>query len=91
MIFMFVSFAQLFDDTNTAKSMVYVSPSVDLHGLRNPSMRVYELDDTTFELLDYSQYYFNLADASKLSPPSTHSSLKVFALIGSQCQLTVQG
>jgi len=40
--------------------MVFVAPSIDSHGLVNPSMRIYHLDATTYELVDYEQYYFNI-------------------------------
>lgn len=56
------------DDGTTIQSMMYVSPSVDLHGTRNPSVRVYELNDTTWEVLDYTQYYFDLSAYSGATP-----------------------
>ena len=41
-------------------SIQFLSSSIDSHGIVNPSARVYELDADTYELLDYTQYYFNL-------------------------------
>ena len=65
---------QIFDKDNAVKSMMYVCPSVDTHGSHNPSIRVYELDDTTFEVVDYIQYYFDLSQYTGSvplqSPPS---------------------
>jgi sphingomyelin phosphodiesterase len=54
---------------NKVESMVYVSPSIDMNHFRNPSIRVYHLNSTTFELLDYDHYYFDLASATGTTPP----------------------
>jgi len=62
-------FRLLKDSSNEAQSMLYVSPSIDAHNWRNPSMRIYYLDETSFELLDYEQYYFNLSAVSGATPP----------------------
>lgn len=52
---------QIFNNPNDAPiSMVYVSPSLDTHGLKNPSLRMYYLNSNTWELDDYEQYYFDL-------------------------------
>jgi len=56
---------QLKDSINIVQSMVYVSPSIDTNGWKNPSMRLYYLDSTTHELIDYEQYYFDLEEANK--------------------------
>jgi hypothetical protein len=44
---------------------------MDAHGYKNPSVRVYELDDVTYELLDYTQYYFDISaiDYNDNNPP----------------------
>ena len=55
---------QLKTADNKVESMVYVSPSIDMNHFRNPSIRVYHLNSTTFELLDYDHYYFDLASAT---------------------------
>ena len=41
---------------------MFVSPSVTAKTDRNPSMRLYYLDQDTFEVLDYEQYGFILGD-----------------------------
>jgi len=61
-------FKLLKDSNNTAQSMVYVSPSIDAHGWKNPSMRVYYMDDT-YELLDYEQYFFNITQYGNSAQP----------------------
>jgi len=38
----------------------FTSPSIDSHDYVNPSVRVYELDSDTYQLIDYTQYYFDL-------------------------------
>jgi len=55
-------------DGTSVQSIVYVSPSVDTHGTRNPSVRIYELNDTTWEVLDYTQYYFDLSAYTGSTP-----------------------
>jgi hypothetical protein len=62
-------FRLLKDVSNNVESMVYVSPSIDMNHFRNPSIRVYHLNATTYELLDYDQFYFDLASASGTTPP----------------------
>ena len=49
-------------DGQNVSSIQFLSPSVDTHGQVNPSARVYELDRDTYELLDYTQYYFDLGN-----------------------------
>ena len=41
-----------------------ISPSVTPYGHINPSFRLYHMDETTYELLDYQQYYLDLAKAN---------------------------
>ena len=60
---------QFFDEAGTTpESLLYVSPSLDMLGTHNPSIRVFELDDASWEVLDYSQYFFDL----KLTGPSMY-------------------
>lgn len=47
-----------------AVGIVFVAPSVTPNGGVNPSFRVYNYDRTTFEILDYTQYYFNVTEAN---------------------------
>ena len=44
--------------------MTYVNPSVTTKTNKNPSMRVFYIDDTTYDVIDYEQYGFNLMDAA---------------------------
>jgi hypothetical protein len=41
---------------------VVVNPSMDAHGTKNPSVRVFFLDPETFEPIDYIHYYLDLND-----------------------------
>jgi len=70
-------FRLFFDETGTTpESLLYVSPSLDIHGTRNPSIRVFELDDASWEVLDYSQYFFDL----KLTGPSENPRPEIVKL-----------
>lgn len=54
-------------------SMVYVSPSIDSHDFRNPSVRIYYVNESTYEVIDYDQYYLdiqNLPPGSEVTPPT---------------------
>lgn len=54
---------QVFLDPSTNSipiAMGYISPSVTPYTEKNPSFRVYSYDRSTFEILDYTQYYTNL-------------------------------
>ena len=51
-----------------------VSPSSNSYTSINPSIRVYELDKTTHELLDYEQYYMDLEAADMDGKRSRHLS-----------------
>ena len=52
-----------------------VSPSSNSYTSINPSIRVYELDKTTHELLDYEQYYLDLEAADMDGKWDKHLSL----------------
>jgi len=63
---------QLFRDpeTNTIPlSVAFIAPSVEPsetgYGQTNPSYRVFEADPSSFEVLDYSQYYLDLPKAQQ--------------------------
>eukprot|EP01114_Cavostelium_apophysatum_P013258 TRINITY_DN3168_c0_g1_i1.p1 TRINITY_DN3168_c0_g1~~TRINITY_DN3168_c0_g1_i1.p1 ORF type:complete len:560 (-),score=98.35 TRINITY_DN3168_c0_g1_i1:24-1703(-) len=45
--------------------VVYVAPSVTTFSMRNPTFRFYKYDTTTYEILDYNQYYANLTAANE--------------------------
>ena len=51
-------------------SMTFINPSVTTYTNRNPSMRVFYIDETTYDVIDYEQYGFNVTAASG----STHNS-----------------
>ena len=46
-------------------SIAYVNPSIATYTSLNPTFRVYEMDPTTYDLLDYVQYSLNLTEANK--------------------------
>ena len=43
--------------------VVNVAPAITPLGGINPSIRVYELDKETYEMVDYVQYRFDLEEA----------------------------
>lgn len=54
-------------------SMVYVSPSIDSHDFRNPSMRLFYLNQSTYEVIDYDQYFLDVKiqqPGSEVTPPA---------------------
>jgi sphingomyelin phosphodiesterase len=65
---------RLFKDADgSVTSMVYVSPSVDSHDFRNPSMRLFYVNQTTYEIIDYDQYYLDvsvLPPGGDVTPPT---------------------
>jgi len=46
--------------TDEAKAVNLVAPTVTTNTNINPSLRLFELDDTTFELLDYQCHFFEI-------------------------------
>lgn len=71
-------FRLLKDENNTVHSMVYVSPSFSTGGMKNPSMRLYYLDNTTYEVIDYEQYYFNLSMYPSQAPEPIPSIVQLY-------------
>jgi len=57
-------FEVLVSDTNEALTMLYVAPSVTTFYARNPSFRVYQYNTTSFEVVDYYQFFFNMTKAN---------------------------
>jgi len=52
--------------TQDARAMAFIGPSVTPLTNVNPSLRVYEVDPETYEVMDYLQYYTQLHDADEL-------------------------
>ena len=52
--------------TEDARAMAFIGPSVTPLTNVNPSLRVYEVDPETYEVMDYLQYYTQLQDADEL-------------------------
>ena len=50
-----------------AISSVLISPSVTTFVHQNPSYRIYSMNSTTFEIIDYEQYFLNLTKANSLA------------------------
>ena len=50
-----------------AVSSVLITPSVTTFAHQNPSFRVYSMNSTTFEIIDYEQYFLNLTKANSLA------------------------
>ena len=46
---------------------VLVTPSVTTFAHQNPSFRIYSMDASTYELLDYDQYFLNITKANELA------------------------
>ena len=51
-----------FIEDDEALGVVYTAPSLVPN--YNPGLRVYEVDRTNFNLVDYKQYYFDIAQAN---------------------------
>jgi sphingomyelin phosphodiesterase len=70
---------RLIYEADVPQSVVYVSSSVSGGGTNNPSMRVYYLNSTTFQLVDYDQFYLDLAppNAAKSEKSSTTELIKL--------------
>ncbi|WFD26387.1 hypothetical protein MNAN1_001367 [Malassezia nana] len=52
--------------TQDARAMAFIGPSVTPLTNVNPSLRVYEVDPETYEVMDYLQYYTQLQDTEEL-------------------------
>jgi len=48
------------DESNSLKSVVFISTSIDSHDYFNPSVREIYIDKDTEEILDYDQFYLDL-------------------------------
>ena len=46
---------------------VLITPSVTTFSHQNPSFRVYSMDASTYELLDYDQYFLNITKANEFA------------------------
>lgn len=53
--------------TQDARAMAFIAPSVTPLSNVNPSLRVYEVDPETYEVMDYEQYYTQLYGVDKLN------------------------
>ena len=60
----FIIILQLSDDSGNALAVTYINPAVTTNTRVNPSMRVFYLDNETYEVIDFEQYGFNLFEAS---------------------------
>ena len=58
--------------------MVYVGPSVSPRGFINPAMRMYYLDENTFDLLDYDNYHLDLEKVTGVFVVSLKGTLHLF-------------
>ena len=63
MIFLYLVMLKI-QDKEGLYGVSLISPSVTPYGHINPSFRIYHMDETTYELLDYQQYYLDLAKAN---------------------------
>jgi len=50
-------------------AVAHVNPSLTTASSLNPSFRVYEMDDSSYRLLDYSQYMLDLLKSNKERVP----------------------
>lgn len=57
-------FRMFYDSKKRAKAVLYVAPSMTTAGVKNPSMRIFELDRSTYVVNDYQHYYLNLPYAN---------------------------
>uniref|UniRef100_A0ABD2W3D3 Acid sphingomyelinase-like phosphodiesterase 3b n=1 Tax=Trichogramma kaykai TaxID=54128 RepID=A0ABD2W3D3_9HYME len=61
------TFRIVYDDNNQPVSWIMISPSITPYrpgGPNNPGLRLYKFNIDSGEVLDYSQYYLNLAEAN---------------------------
>lgn len=59
--------SQVSRETKDAKVVGFIGPSITPLSNVNPSLRVYEVDPETYEVMDYHQYYTPLHDNEKLT------------------------
>jgi hypothetical protein len=59
------SFSVVKDTNENPTSVLYISPSVTTFPTRYASFRLYQVDSTTFEIVDYFQYYGNFTSANE--------------------------
>ncbi|XP_055846321.1 uncharacterized protein LOC129912198 isoform X2 [Episyrphus balteatus] len=68
------SFRIIYDDKGKPVSWMMISPSVTPRkmsvGSNNPAMRLYKFDTDSGQVLDYTQYYLDLALANTLGEPN---------------------
>ncbi|XP_023246431.1 acid sphingomyelinase-like phosphodiesterase 3b [Copidosoma floridanum] len=61
------TFRIVYSDDGEPVSWIMVSPSITPYrqgGPNNPGLRLYKFDNNTGQILDYAQYYLNLAEAN---------------------------
>ncbi|KAI6654603.1 hypothetical protein LOD99_999 [Oopsacas minuta] len=46
---------------------ILITPSITTFAHQNPSFRIYSMDPTTYEILDYEQYFLNLTKANVIA------------------------
>ena len=51
-------------DTSETVGVQYVAPAATGRSNKNPSVRVFSLDSTTFQVLDFDQYHMDLRKAA---------------------------
>ncbi|KAK3098121.1 hypothetical protein FSP39_016346 [Pinctada imbricata] len=52
------------DDIDDVRGVLFIAPSVTTYSKTNPSFRMYHLDGSSYQLLDYEQYFMNLTAAN---------------------------
>jgi len=57
------------DENNVVKSMVYIATSVDSHDFFNPSVRSIYIDKETEEIIDYDQFFMDIANVPASGDP----------------------
>ncbi|XP_076758581.1 acid sphingomyelinase-like phosphodiesterase 3b [Xylocopa sonorina] len=63
------TFRVVYSDTGLPVSWIMMAPSISprtLGGPNNPGLRLYKFETTTGQVLDYTQYYLNLAEANSI-------------------------
>lgn len=59
------SFSVVKDTLENPISVMYIAPSVTTLAKHYPSFRLYQFDSSTFEIVDYFQYYGNITSANE--------------------------
>ncbi len=68
------SFVMIKNKAKQLRSVLHVNPSLTTDSQRHPTFRVYTMDATTYDLLDYEDYRMNLTQSNLAGKPVWYRS-----------------